>query len=335
MVNLNTINEAKHYTDLFAETLDEKAAEKRYLRLQRIAHPDVNLDEPKKAEEAFINLARIWETRPFNKTQTTATAKNVIKTRKHSYLFTDKLYTTPDTTYYKAEYDAGHKEGFIAISKTPTKNSDFTAGIRAVTKIRKNTPVDYIGYFPTPTDVFTFANRGEQLSAAMLEFLEPLNTFYTLKEILNHYPNKVNAKDVTWMYKRMLIALNETHNAGYVHGNISLNSFLIHPQRHGLVLTEWNNVKEIGQQLKEIPSPLPQFLKNSIATPQVDISAAALVAANLCNVKTTPPRFINALKGAAQYPPANAVEALEELADLNQSLWGEPVWHDFKMPLKK
>lgn len=332
MATLDEILKAKTHTDLFPTHLDDKQAQKRYIRLQRIAHPDVNLDQPDKAAKAFIHLTEIWELRT-NKTQNSKKAtKNTVQTKKHAYLFTNKLYQTPTSVYYEATYDDGHYTTTINFANKPQNNSKFLNGIRTLSKIRKEIPDNLKGFFPNPTDVFIFTNKNQQLNAANLETEEPWNNLYTFKEILNQYPQGIPTEDVAWIYKRMLITLNETHKTGHVHANGSLTSYLVHPQRHGMVLVDWENVTETGQQIQNLPSPVPTWMKNSYATPKLDISIAANLAYKLCDTK--PSRFRNAMKGASQYPPEDAEIALKELSELTREIWGTPKWHEFNMPLK-
>lgn len=315
MATIQDILNANTYHDLFPQGLDHKTAQKRYKRLQRIAHPDINQEHVDLAEKAFKHLTLLWEnhvTKPGAK-QT----KGTVTTRKHTYLFTTKQYSTEKTTYYNATYDDGHETTSIAVTRNPQDNGTFLNNMKIVNKIRKETDPALQGFFPTITDLFTFTNRDKTHAGATLQTEEPFNTLYNLKQVLKKYPNGINAKDTAWIYRRMLIVLSETHHNGYVHNNPTMDAYLIHPARHGLVLTEWAHMKPVDPNEK-------------ITTPKKDIVGAATLALELTN-PTSSPRFYNALKGVTQYPPQDADTALEELKELTRELWGQPTWHEFKM----
>jgi hypothetical protein len=335
MPTLDEILNAKTPSDLFPTDLDEKAAQKRFQRFLRVAHPDVNPTRKADAEKAFVNLNSIWKTY----THKTGTAKggntNTIKTRRHEFEFQEKRYQVDGTVYYNATYDAGHKDAFIAFAARTDINSLFLEGMRNVIAIRKVANEKVRGFFPEVIDTFAFQNGTSEVSAVALKTEESFKDMFTLRDVKSDYPDGIPARQVAWMYRRMLIALNETHKAGFVHGGAYIDSFMIHPERHGLVLKDWQYSVKINEPARLLNKAatmlyLPEVNDYKGLTPRVDISLAAKAALFLCD-EDTPSRFLRALRGTSQFPPADTATAITEFEELIEELWGPKEWQVFKM----
>jgi hypothetical protein len=62
---------------------------------------------------------------------------------------------------------------------------------------------------------------------------------YTLNEVAAAYPNGLDAKDVAWIWRRILNVLGLCHASGYAHGAVLPEHVLIEPKDHKLVLIDW------------------------------------------------------------------------------------------------
>jgi hypothetical protein len=335
MPTLDDILNAKTANDLFPADLDEKAAQKRYQRFLRVAHPDVNPTRKADAEKAFTNLTSIWKSYTTVSGSPVHRETSTIKTRRHEFAFSAKRYQVDGTVYYDATYDAGHADAFIAFAARADLNSLFLEGMRNVIAVRKNANEKVRGFFPEVIDTFAFQNGTSQVNAVALKTEESFKDLYTLRDVKVDYPEGIPARQVAWMYRRMLIALNETHRAGFVHGGAYIDAFMIHPERHGLVLKDWQYSVKIGEPAKLVGKAatmlyLPEVHDYKPLTPRVDISLAAKAALYLCDTDA-PPRFLRALKGTSQYPPVDASTALVEFDELITDLWGPKEWQVFKM----
>lgn len=67
-----------------------------------------------------------------------------------------------------------------------------------------------------------------------------LDGFYSLAEVRNAYPDGVDPRDMAWMYRRLLTVLGHVHRAEYMHGGILPTAVWIHPEKHGLILADWD-----------------------------------------------------------------------------------------------
>ena len=336
MPTLDDLLSAKTPSDLFSPTLDTKTAQKRYQRLLRIAHPDVNPDETQKAEQAFKHLNKIWETYisqngTLHKTKNT----NSIKTKKHEYQFADKRYQIDGIAYFNATYDAGYKKAFIALSTTPENNTAFVESMKKLNTVRKNSATEIKGFFPEVIDSFYFTANSKDLAAVTLETEEPFEEMFSLRDVLTRYPQGIQDKDIAWIYRRMLMALAETHKSGYVHNGLYLDSLMIHPARHGVILKDWQYAVPINEPANLLNKEIVKYYSADVlgskpVTPKHDITLAARTAIELLT-KNSIPRFRRALEGTATYPPAEAETALEEFDSLIKELWGKREWHEFIM----
>jgi len=325
---LNDILDAKTPEELFGRKEDPKRAQKRFTALLRLAHPDMNLKRSEDAQKAFIIVNEMWH--KFN--GTTKAKANSVKTKRHEYTFEDKRYQADGVAYFEATYDAGHEETIIAFSTTPAVNSLFTEATRNLRTIRRDVPDDYKAFFPEVVDIFSFQNGTNNTPAVALK---GMNRMFSLREVLEDYPDGIDGKDVAWIFRRMLIALGNTHDAGYIHGGANLDSFVIFPELHGLVLKDWQYSVPVGEPAKALAKKAkdiyPAYVfEGEPLKAELDIQMAARTALLLLE-DAAPKRVRTFLKSLSQYPMKVAAEALYEFDEMLVDVYGGRKFHEFKM----
>jgi hypothetical protein len=158
----------------------------------------------------------------------------------------------------------------------------------------------------------------------------------TLKEVQNAYPHGLDGRDYAWMHRRLLKALAGAHQIGLVHGAVTAENVLVHPEQHGIVLVGWSFAVESGQRLlatsKTIAYP-PEVAAGEPVTAATDVHMAHTLMAGLLH--TNEHRQIAFAKGCLQEHPhrrPDAADLLGEYDDLLEELYGPRVFRPFALP---
>ena len=144
---------------------------------------------------------------------------------------------------------------------------------------------------------------------------------YSLDDVRRHYPNGIDARDMAWMWRRLLTGLAYVHEAGIVHTAISAAHVLIEPNGHKLVLIGWSSAKPTGS-----------------ATVGLDLQAAARTMLSVMGQDLpTPPPIDPAVKrhfDRALQPmdSLRAMGLLDDFDKLIEVLWGPRTFRPFAMP---
>jgi hypothetical protein len=98
-----------------------------------------------------------------------------------------------------------------------------------------------------PRLVDTFAHRDPVTGAErQVTVLATAPGLRSLVDVRQAYPDGLDARDVAWMWRRLLVALGLAHRAGVVHGAVLPPHVLIEPDAHGVVLVDWCFATEPG-----------------------------------------------------------------------------------------
>lgn len=109
-------------------------------------------------------------------------------------------------------------------------NPDIVPELAQIDRIR------YAAYMPTLVDVDIKAE--DSGSALAANAFKPLDGLYPLSQIVTDL-GPLHAKDVAWMWRRVLVALGFVHSQGFVHAAIYPEHIMIQPEQHGVVLIDW------------------------------------------------------------------------------------------------
>ncbi len=105
--------------------------------------------------------------------------------------------------------------------------------------------------------------------------------FHTLAIIRDCMPQGLDARHLSWLFKRMLVVLGFAHQCGLIHGAILPPHLLLHPEDHSLMLLDWISAGRIGERIAMVPEVYaawypPEVLQNKPATPGTDLYLAAI-----------------------------------------------------------
>ncbi|WP_241255875.1 lipopolysaccharide kinase InaA family protein [Candidatus Protofrankia californiensis] len=223
-----------------------RAGRRAYRTLARTVHPDaVPADRRPDAQAAFTRLGHLWERYQREIAGETAGRRAVVTTRKHVYSVgkvhaRGDIATLSEVTYAGADPGTGGTE-VCALLKIPRSVADNDLMEREVTALRRLAREGedrFAAYVPRLVETFRHRDGvGGGLRRANV--IERVHGFRSLAEVRAVCPDGLDARDVAWMWRRLLAALGYAHRAGIVHGAVVPDHVLIHPHDHGLVLVDW------------------------------------------------------------------------------------------------
>ncbi|HUQ61377.1 adenylate cyclase [Lentzea sp.] len=167
--------------------------------------------------------------------------------------------------------------------------------------------------------------------------LDPLRDgFVTLADVRRAFPDGLDGRDYAWMHRRLLKALAGAHRIGLVHGAVTADNVMVHPEQHGIVLAGWSFAVEEGQRLlatsRAIAYP-PEVEAGRPVTAATDVHMAhTLMLDLLAHDEHRQRAFAN---GCLQEQPGgrpDAADLLGEYDDLLEDLYGARRFRPFALP---
>jgi serine/threonine protein kinase len=360
------IEQAETPEDVFGDlkgTADQmtRQAQKIFRRLSMVVHPDRNRGD-KVAADAFKKLHDLWEAagrKIENGTygdRAAGTGEQVtVHTRKRAYTVGGQVSHGDICSLYSCHYQEGGDQtpGIFKVARDPRNNGL----VQNEARILKVLHVDgeherFRSFVPELVDSFGYRDGGSSVirQANVLSWLEG---FYSLKEVMAHYPKGVDPRDMAWMWRRLLVALGFAHVNGVVHGAVLPTHVLIHPEKHGLVLVDWSyavhNPETSGERVRVASADYeqcypPEVKAGEVPTPALDIYMGARCMVYLLggdpvtgNLSTTVSRPIRAFFRGCTPPgpkqrPSDAWGLKEEFDELIERLWGRRRYRPFAIP---
>jgi serine/threonine protein kinase len=346
-----------------AERID--AARKVFRQIAKTAHPDlyqgtVDFD---RANAIFKKLAHLWElaqARIENGTYGTTQETNTftpfsIRTPKCQYHI-EKFLTQGDLCNLYLGISSRMDKQKRYLLKFPVKPEDNDLVLneaRILAHLKKGTEYEKLHHFVSQlVDSFSYQERTSGI-IRQVNVLSYQKGWYSLKEVREAYPHGIDARDVAWIWRRLLVALGLAHANHVIHGAVLPTHVLISPDQHGVMLIDWSYAvlqpATTGEYISAISSTYREWYPEEVfakeePTPGLDISMAALCMVYLLNGnphKRTLPGALpwqlqNYLKGCMlprpQQRPQEVSILLDDFDALIERLWGPRRFHQFVMP---
>lgn len=334
-ITLDSILAAKTAKDLFGEK-DNPKANKLYKKYLHISHPDMYSplgDEASKANSAFIHLTKLWE--EYNGKVDKA-AEGIIKTKKREYHLGELDFDYDGFAIFKATYDGGHKTSYLSFPKN-VKNNDLVDNYKSkLKKINSDVNPRFKAFYPELLESFRFSIDGQVRNFISYEMPDG---FYSLRQVMEDYPEGIHGRDIAWIFKRILIGLGNAHELGIIHGAINPDSILIHPEQHGLIIRDWQYAVEDGEALSAIPMTnkalYPQYVfDKEEAHKELDFYLAANTMELL--YRDDMPKGLRAFfNGCKLSKMPFADDLLGEFDFILEKVYGEKSFHEFRMKRNK
>lgn len=303
---------------------NEKRAGITYRRYARAVHPDVNSDS--RATEAFQKLNQYWdEYNQYHVSGKNPTAKattgNIVYTANGEYQVVEDIQT--DTFFTR--YTTGKGEQVLIVSN-PDDNDLAEHHAKTLKNIAKALPEENLGFYPKVLAEFTTADNLNGVVQGIPQGFVPFT------QILKRYPDGIGGRDMGWIFKRVFMTLGMVHEHKIVHGGISLDSFYIHPEEHGIILNDWQYSRKTGATLSAVPftDGYPQrFLDKEPVTPDLDMELVSKLAKELYNDDDW--RITRFFKHVGTLKGKDGGFWFKELDWLLRQVYGKPTFHPFTL----
>jgi hypothetical protein len=311
-----------------------------YLMYARKVHPDMFQEDAHKvlAQKAFAHLADLKDLSEGKAAPSVAAKAKAndkrIRTKKHTYDLKVIFHKNDTFTKYTTTYDDGHKEALLAILNDPQDMDLAENHVEAVKKLNEEIPDQYKLFYPAFIENFKF--RDEQTGVErLIVATEEDPGFRTMADIFEVYPKGIGGRDVAWIFRRMLVAVGNAHDIGLVNGAPNVDAFMVHDEKHGIVLTDWQYSVPLGTPLKAVPSAYkdiyPKYaLEKEPVDDRLDIHIIATMAERLL-ADTEPRQLFAFFKGCKLANVPRAAVLLAEFDKLIDRLYGERKFNQFTL----
>lgn len=362
---------ARRPEDVFGELTDDDQfteARKIYRRLAQQIHPDARpgTADDALANEGFMLLNQWWERAQIKIVNGHYGSPNdpiVIQTRHRQYLVTDFLASGDMCNLYHCTYtlDGANRNGIFKMTRSVSDNDLVGNEARILDHLLKQADPDTHAYYPELVESIMYKDMdgSPPLRVNILGVVNEIGSpkeLYTLKEICEHYPNGIDARDMAWMWRRLLIALGTAHQQKVIHGAVLPTHVLIHPEMHGLVLIDWSyavlDPPNTGERISAVSAAYADWYPQEVYAKHEPLPGLDIFMGARCMVvliggdplkgtfpASVPPRlqkFFNwCLMPGERMRPQDTWKVLEEFDTTIEAIWGPRRYRRFEMPPKK
>lgn len=165
----------------------------------------------------------------------------MLETRLHTYCIDDAPAPVGIFNVYPCRFDDGGRLRMAALKlvRDPHQNGLAQNELAALRALAAAPEADkFSAYFPRLIEAFLYQDAGGEHQAGVFEHSRG---WYSLADVQRVYPHGVDAKDMAWMFRRLLTALGFAHRSGIGHGAVNPHNVWILPEDHGLMLTGWES----------------------------------------------------------------------------------------------
>lgn len=233
---IRQIDEATSAADIFAGEHTQPAAARRarrsYRMLVALIHPDLaaaNGIDPVQAGQATAKLNDLYlHWWAGTELHDHGDEPHVVG-EYNSYRLQSRISQAPQISSYATD----RQQLIVAISRTDAAGTD-----RLIAAARRLNGRGLAEFGPEIVD------HGLVSGKAWVAYRLPVG-LHSLRQVRAGYPDGLDGRDWAWMARRILMVIDA---AGEPDAGLGLDSVLVHPQEHGLVLTGWG-AKATGSQL--------------------------------------------------------------------------------------
>lgn len=343
-----------------------RALELKYRELFRQTHPDAHGGSAM-ATQAFQNLQIL-------KAQAVADlahgiygkpAPVTIQTRRHSYSILEPLVASGAAHCYNCLIDRHRSvfngappapwQGVFTVAQTPLSNDLLQAEAKTIRWLREPNRPEAVGYLPMlPELIESFIYSEANGIERQANTFTARSGYVSIATIQQVYPRGLDARDMAWMWRRLLDLLGYAHSRGIIHGAVlPPNVWIGTGDLHEVVLTNWQAATGehtgVSQHIACLDAAYqtwypPEVMAKQPPTPATDILLAARCMIALMGgdpltgqlpqlVHQRISSFLKSclLPGVCQRPQ-DAWKLRAEFTELMDHLWQERQYRPFLMP---
>lgn len=320
---IDRILQARTASELFSDDDSEKL----YKKLQRQVHPDLNQDRLTDATAAFVRLNELYK-------RLTKGDAITFTTKKGTWTVLGDVWRSSGVRYRAVE---GVEDTWVAYVATTQATGPFVEGHRILDTLTKDLlesdlrdATTHRYFFPRVLDKFKLGDQKKEARVLSAEL--PDTRWFPLSQWTS-----VDPRDIAWIARRVLIALDLVHKNGFLHGSPHLEAILVEPEKHGVMLKDWQYAVRKGDPLQLIDpkakDAYPAWVKdvNSTADGRIDLMVFGDAFEKLSHASAAPPWLEDFFKQLKLSPPKEAVTALKKLTALLDEKW-ERKFHPMSYP---
>lgn len=212
--------------------------------------------------------------------------------------------------------------------------------LEALSRPQDEKSVFFQKYLPRFVESFSTFDSSKR---RVVNVFERSRGFYSLAEVRQAYPEGLDTRDVAWMLRRILEVTGYVHDLRYVHGAISPDHVLIHPERHTMRLVGWSYAVPEGKRLLAVSakyrSDYPDYVfQKKPVKGSLDVRGAAQTASLLLRDrngelrKDVPASFRGFLDSCIQEKIPSGWDAYRRYDEILRKEFGERKFRVFSMP---
>lgn len=327
---LIAIENAKQASALFP---DSKTAAATYKKLLTLVHPDrFPADQRPRAAAAAGKLAELYS-QVHGKPATPAVIGPWVVEGPLAKGDLADLYLVESMAPAEAR---GGMPGVLKIARSASDNDLMDTESRALTALWKAEPANFHKYLPKLLATF-------QASGRRVNVLDRHPGYLSLRQIGEQLPTGVPFRHIVWMMNRLLSLIGFLQRAGYVHGGITPDHLLYHPETHGLVLVGWCSAVPAGETIKiasktwlgeRFYAPEVQGKRPATGATDIFMASQSMLFAGL----VVPERFHRLFEWCTAASPAarpqDAVDLQEMWTRLAEQEYGKPTYVKLDLPVQ-
>jgi hypothetical protein len=303
-----------------------------YRALAKALHPDhVPTDRIVEATAAFARLSTLWS----------GASQPTITSGGRSYRIGALLGQDEIADYRAAAVSttAGVDEVVLKIAHRPADNDLLRSEAVLLDRVRAATGARHEEYLPVLRESLEYRDEASGADRAVNVFAR-LPGMISLATVAAVHPDGLDARDVAWMWRRLLVAIGLAHRAGVVHGAVVPDNVLVEPSDHGLVLVNWCYAVAVSGTVPALVRRYrswypPEVVRRGGATPGSDIYLATRCMVALMG-EAAPPALGRFARGcllpSSAARPDDAWRLLAELDEVLGALYGPRRFRPFVMP---
>ncbi|KOV77131.1 protein kinase family protein [Nocardia sp. NRRL S-836] len=328
---LDLVEQATSPEALFGPRTTDPAKRKQartlFHALASVLHPDVVGPTDKRAHAASATLTRLHH--DWTHAATTTTPVD-LKTRTGTYRITKPFAIGSIANLYDST--GPH---VVKVVRNPALNPLLHSEWQALRQLERLTDTHHWlrPYYPRLLDTSGDVAKGSRAFTV----LDPLREgFVTLADVQRAFPAGLDGRDYAWMHRRLLKALAGAHRIGLVHGAVTADNVMVHPEQHGIVLVGWSFAVEEGQRLlatsRTIAYP-PEVEAGQPVTAATDVHMAhTLMLTMLAQTETRQRAFASGCRQERPGQRPDAVDLMREYDELLEELYGARRFRPFALP---
>lgn len=229
-------------------------AQKIFRSLLKICHPDANeKSNADSAAEVFIQLKTLWDNYSDAENQILTSFSHNGRTYSNAVFFNGDAIADN----YIVEGDDGLRY-LIRLLKNEANLDIFANESVILNDLASLEGWEHFKYsVPTSIVAAPFKVGAINSSLSILQFQPEYHDgtpLYTLTQLAAMFENRIDPKHIGWIWNRLLPILEYAHLFEYVHGAVTPDNILVHPQTHSVLLTNWEYTAAYGARLRVVPS---------------------------------------------------------------------------------